>query len=57
VLPYIPEAVSEKDGRYTMSDRPIIAALINAVKELAKKNTTLEAKYATLEARIASLEA
>jgi hypothetical protein len=49
VLPYIPEAVSEKDGRYTMSDRPIIAALINAVKELKSDNDALRARLEALE--------
>lgn len=34
VLPFIPEAISEKGGMYSMSDRPIIAALVNAIKEL-----------------------
>jgi hypothetical protein len=50
VLPYIPEAVSEKDGRYTMSDRPIIAALINAVKELKADNDALRKRIEALEA-------
>ena len=49
VLPYIPEAVSEKDGRYTMSDRPIIAALVNAVKELKAENDDLRARVSALE--------
>lgn len=38
VKEFIPEAVFEKDGYYTMIDRPIIAALVNAVKELARKS-------------------
>lgn len=46
-----------------MSDRPIIAALINAVKELSVKvsvltdnKSELEAKFAALEARLTALE-
>jgi len=39
----IPEAVgSSKDGILTLSDRPLIAALINAVKELSSRIETLE---------------
>jgi hypothetical protein len=49
VLPYIPEAVSCKDDKYTMSDRPIIAALINAVKELKADNDQLRARIDSLE--------
>ena len=37
----IPEAVSERDGLLSLSDRPIIAALINAVKELKADNDNL----------------
>ena len=50
VLPYIPEAVGLKDDKYTMSDRPIIAALINAVKELKSDNDVLRARLEALEA-------
>jgi len=42
VLPHIPEAIHEKDGRYSMSDRPLIAALVNAVKELSARVAALE---------------
>lgn len=42
VLPHIPEAIHEKDGRYSMSDRPLIAALVNAVKELSERVAALE---------------
>ncbi len=35
VLPIIPEAIGkDKDGFYTFADRPVTAALVNAVKEL-----------------------
>jgi hypothetical protein len=56
VLPYIPEAVHYKDDRYTMSDRPIIAVLINAVKELKADNDTLRNRVQSLEDRVESLE-
>lgn len=35
----------------TLSDRPILAALVNAVKELKAKNDELEARIAKLEAK------
>lgn len=50
VLPYIPEAIGYKDDKYTMSDRPIISALINAVKELKADNDSLRARIEVLEA-------
>lgn len=46
VLPHIPEAIHEKGGRFSMSDRPIIAALVNAVKELSARLEALEAARA-----------
>lgn len=49
VLPYIPEAIGYKDDKYTMSDRPIISALINAVKELKADNDQLRARIEALE--------
>ncbi len=40
VLPVIPEAVSQgPDGFYSFADRPITAALVNAVNELDQKPT------------------
>jgi hypothetical protein len=50
----IPEAIegTEGDEKYlTLGDKPLIAALINAVKELAAKNSKLEERLARLEAR------
>lgn len=39
----LPEAVSEDSRGYlTLSDRPIIAALVNAVKELKEQNEQLK---------------
>ncbi len=35
---------------YTVSDRVVVSALVNAVKELAAKNDALEVRLATLEA-------
>jgi hypothetical protein len=41
----IPEAVGLEDGKWlTVSDRPIIAALINAVKELSARIEQLESR-------------
>ena len=37
VLEFIPEAVSESNGLLTLSDRPILAAAVNAIKELDNK--------------------
>ena len=39
----------EKAELLTLSDRPLIAALVNAVRELNEKNTSLEARVAALE--------
>ena len=39
----------EKAELLTLSDRPLIAALVNAVRELNEKNTALEARVAALE--------
>ena len=44
----IPEAVWLKDDKYTMSDRPIISALINAVKELKADNDVLRSRIDSL---------
>jgi hypothetical protein len=71
ILENIPEAVGEdKHGLLTLSDRPILAALVNAVKEMwqriqenAEKIAELfdwksekDSQIAELEARIAALE-
>jgi hypothetical protein len=43
VLPHIPEAtLQNKDGFYSFQDRPVIAALVNAVKELSAKVDALQ---------------
>ena len=49
VLPHIPEAIHEKNDRYSMSDRPLIAALVNAVKELKALNDALVTRVTKLE--------
>jgi Chaperone of endosialidase len=50
----IPEAVSvDPAGMLTLQDRPLIAALINAVKELSTQNAELESRLRALEANAA----
>lgn len=45
VLPFIPEAIGlDSKGFYSFADRPVIAALVNAIKELNAKITRLEKK-------------
>ena len=47
VMQYIPEAVGQApNGYYSLSDRPIVAALVNAVKELQKEIDALKGKTA-----------
>ena len=49
----IPEAVGvDNKGYLTLSDRPIIAALVNSVKELKKENEDLKARLAKIEAAL-----
>jgi hypothetical protein len=51
----IPEAIGENaDGMLSFSDRPVMAALVNAMKEL---NANLVAQVAALSQRLAALEA
>jgi hypothetical protein len=65
VKEFIPEAVSkDANGYLTISDRPILATLVNSFKELWQKvinhDQTLDLhaqKIEELEARIADLEA
>ena len=46
----IPEAVNkDSKGQLTLSDRPIIAALVNAVKELSAENAELTARLEEVE--------
>jgi hypothetical protein len=57
----IPEAVSENNAGYLgITDRPIIAALVNSIKELKEEHDTKsksqEAKIKELENRIKALE-
>jgi hypothetical protein len=50
VAAVLPEAAwKNKDGMYSLQDRPIEAALVNAVKELSKKVDDLTARIAVLE--------
>lgn len=48
----IPETIQSvtKDGYLSFDDRPVIAALVNAVKELATRNDMLEERLARIEA-------
>jgi hypothetical protein len=55
VQPLIPEAIGENaNGMLSFSDRPVMAALVNAMKEL---NANLVAQVAALSQRLAALEA
>jgi hypothetical protein len=46
VLRFIPEAVGKMaDGKLTLQDRPLIAALVNALKELDARIASLETKH------------
>jgi hypothetical protein len=53
VEPFIPEAVhyDQRDDRYSLEERPIIAALVNAVKELNAMNQNLLERIKTLESK------
>ena len=54
----IPEAVGQdQKGYLTLSDRPIIAAMVNAIKALEAKNKVLEAALEALMKRVEALEA
>lgn len=54
----IPEAVgSSASGYLTLQDRPLIAAIVNAVKELSAKVTGQDAEIAELRAEVAALRA
>ena len=49
----IPEAVGQNSNGYlTLSDRPIIGALVNAIKALNTKNETLEEENQSLKATL-----
>jgi Chaperone of endosialidase len=53
----IPEAVgTDSRGYLTLSDRPIIAAAVNAIKELNLSVTGILARVSGLEERVSSLE-
>ena len=46
----LPEAVgTDKKGYLTLSDRPLIAALVNAIKELSAEVEELKAEIKTLK--------
>lgn len=53
VEPIIPDAVFGEEGNKTLFERPILAALVNAVKEM---NTAYNAKVAEFEKRLSELE-
>ena len=54
----IPEAIGQsKDGYLTFSDRPVTAALVNAVKTIWDKVTGIDARVKLLEAQNKALEA
>ena len=54
----IPESVGQDDrGFLTLSNRPIIGALVNSVKELKTENDTLKAENEDLKQRLAKIEA
>jgi hypothetical protein len=54
----IPEAVdTDPRGYLTLSDRPILAASVNAIKELAGRTSALSISTTTLGSRVDSLEA
>lgn len=56
VLPVIPDAVGKnRDGYYSLTDRPITAALVNAVKEQQREIDTLRALMAALGLGFVSL--
>ncbi len=57
VKDFIPEAVGEdKNGFLTLSDRPLMAAVINAVKEIWAKVLGHDERIEELELRIKTLE-
>ena len=50
VQEHIPEAVGQNaHGYLTLSDRPLIAALVNSVKELKEENESLKKRIMRLE--------
>ena len=56
VQAYIPEAVkTDERGYLTLSDRPIIGALVNSVKELNQKNEILEKENEVLKSKLDNL--
>ena len=53
----IPEAVGRgNDGYLTINDRPMIAASVNAIQELAQENTTIRSENLKLKDTVAKLE-
>jgi hypothetical protein len=49
---FIPEAVGQmQDGKLTLNDRPITAALVNAFQELSARLAKLEQAFAIIEAQ------
>jgi len=57
VREYIPEAVSmDSKGYYTLSDRPIIASLVGAVKEQQKTISKQQSEIETLKHKLTLIE-
>ena len=53
----IPEAVNkDKNGYLTLSDRPILATLVNAVKELKSENEATKAENTELKSELENLK-
>lgn len=53
VLAAIPEAVwKNKDGYYSFQDRPVMAAMLNAIKEMNATIVKLQAKVEALEKKV-----
>lgn len=55
LLSVFPEAVGEHSGYYVVNYHPIQMASLNAIKELAQKNRSLEKKLSNLEAKLEKL--
>ncbi len=57
VQQFIPEAVGvDKRGFLTLQDRPILGALVNAVKDLGNTSSSTKSALASLQMRVATIE-
>ncbi len=53
----IPEAVvTDAEGHLSLTDRPIVSTLVNAVRELEDQNDALKKQNSALEARLKAIE-